>query len=68
MKETKEMNETKVLTTKQLCSVLQIGRDKAYALVKSKGFPSVCIGNRYFVTEKALNEWLERYQYKTYEM
>lgn len=63
-----ENEETKVLTTKQLCSVLQIGRDKAYALVKSKGFPSVRIGNRYIVPEKALNEWLENYQYKTYEI
>lgn len=56
----------KVLTVKDLSQILKIGRDKAYALIKSNGFPSVCIGNRYIVTEDALNEWLKKYEYKKY--
>ena len=58
--------ELKVFTAKELAGVLKIGRDKAYALIRSKGFPSICIGKRYIVTEKALNEWLEQYEHKNY--
>ena len=62
------MNEEKlkVFTAKELASVLRIGRDKAYALIRSAGFPSICIGKRYIVTEKALNEWLDQYEHKKY--
>lgn len=56
--------DIKILTAKELGSVLKIGRDKAYALIRSKGFPSICIGKRYIVTEKALNEWLQQYEHK----
>ena len=59
-------DEVKILTVKELSQILRIGRDKAYALIKSKGFPSICIGNRYIVTEEALAEWLKQYEYKTY--
>ena len=58
--------EIKILTVKELGEVLHIGRDKAYALIKSSGFPSTCIGNRYIVTEKALSEWLHMYEHKKY--
>ncbi len=58
--------EIKILTTKELAKVLKIGRDKAYALIKSSGFPSTCIGNRYIVTEQALKQWLEQYEHKKY--
>lgn len=55
-----------ILTPMDLAERLHIGRDKAYALIKSKGFPSVCIGKRYIVTSRALDEWLKSYEYKTY--
>jgi len=55
-----------VLTVKELSERLHIGRDKAYALIKSKGFPSIKLGARYIVTAKALNEWLESYEYKSF--
>ena len=60
------IGEIKILTVKELGEVLHIGRDKAYALIKSSGFPSTCIGNRYIVTEKALSEWLHMYEHKKY--
>lgn len=55
-----------VLSAKELAQRLHIGRDKAYALIKSKGFPSIKLGGRYIVTSKALNEWLDQYQYKSF--
>ena len=59
-------DEIKILTAKELADILRIGRDKAYALIKSSSFPSICIGKRYVVTEKALYEWLSRYEHRTY--
>lgn len=59
-------SDLKVLTAKELAVVLRIGRDKAYSLIKSKGFPSICIGKRYIVTEKALNEWLSKYESRSF--
>ena len=53
-------------TVKDLQIQLKIGRDRAYALMHSKGFPSIKIGSRYYVTQTALDAWLERYEYKTY--
>lgn len=58
--------EVKVLTVKELSNVLRLGRDKTYALIKSPGFPSICIGKRYIVTEQALNSWLKQYEHKEY--
>lgn len=55
-----------MLTVKDLQVMFKIGRDKAYALMRSKGFPSIKIGGRYYVTQKALDEWLEKYAYKSY--
>lgn len=55
-----------VMSAKDLARRLHIGRDKAYALIKSKGFPSIKLGGRYIVTSKALNEWLDRYEYKSF--
>ena len=55
-----------MLTVKDLQIQLKIGRDRAYALMHSKGFPAIKIGSRYYVTQTALDAWLERYEYKTY--
>lgn len=59
-------DDIKILTAKELSQVLRIGRDKAYALIKSEGFPSICLGKRYIVTDKALNEWLSSYEHKQF--
>lgn len=57
-----------MLTTKDLQVILKIGRDRAYALMRSKAFPSMKIGARYYVTKEALEEWLRKYAYKTFEL
>ena len=57
-----------MLTTKDLQRTLKIGRDRAYALMRPKAFPSMKIGARYYVTQEALDEWLRKYAYKTYEL
>ena len=53
-----------MLTVKDLQRKLRIGRDTAYALMKSASFPSFKLGGRYYVTQKALEDWLEHSAYK----
>lgn len=60
----RNFNQNRILTAKELAGRLQIGRDKAYALIKLSSFPAIQIGSRYIVTEQALDEWLKNNQYK----
>ncbi len=53
-----------VLTVKDLCATLKLGKHQAYALMNSKAFPSYRIGSKYFVTEEALKEWLKKIEGK----
>jgi len=54
-----------MLTVKDLQYQLKVGRDTAYALMHSKSFPSFKLGGRYFVTQQALDRWLEQSAFKT---
>ncbi len=52
------------LTVTDLCGILKIGKNQAYALMNSKAFPSYRIGNKLYVTDDALAEWLKKIQGK----
>ena len=54
-----------VLTTKEVSAILKLGRDKTYALMNSKNFPSYKIGKQCFVTVEALDKWLKNVDGKT---
>ena len=47
-----------LMTIKELQSYLGIGKDKAYALVKSKSFPALKVGGRYYVIKPGFIAWL----------
>lgn len=51
-----------MLTAKDLAKELGIGRDRSYALLRSRGFPSIKIGNTYRVSEEALERWKRQYE------
>ena len=53
-----------LLNTKDLQELLRVGRDTAYALMRSDSFPSIKLGGRYFVTRDALERWLKKYEYR----
>lgn len=57
-----------LLQTKELQSRLRIGRDKAYALMHAKNFPSIKMGGRYYIEEDELAKWLKRYTYKEFKL
>ncbi|MBR1851615.1 MAG: helix-turn-helix domain-containing protein [Lachnospiraceae bacterium] len=62
------MVNEQLLTTKELQKRLGVGRDRAYQLMHSKGFPSIKIGARYYVTKDALTRWLKMYAYREYQL
>ena len=53
------IDNIKLLRPRDL-QALGIGRDKAYALFRTGGFPSIRLGGHYYVTEKAFEQWLEQ--------
>ena len=57
-----------LLTAKDLQQQLQVGRDKAYALMHAKGFPAMKLGGRYYVSANELDKWLERCAYKSFTL
>lgn len=61
-----EIESTLLLTVSDLRQVLHLGRDKCYALMHNPAFPSMRIGNRYFVQSGALVKWLDSYQGKEF--
>lgn len=56
---TKETDEKILLTTRELSKCLGIGRDKTYALMKMEGFPSIRMGNSYYVYIDSVKEWIK---------
>lgn len=53
------MEKAVLMDTKGLMAYLHIGKDRAYALMRTKGFPSTKLGKTYIVTEEKLVSWLE---------
>lgn len=49
-----------LMTVKDLQNYLGIGKDKAYKLVKSKSFPALKLGGRYYAIKPDFVTWLEK--------
>lgn len=51
-------NDKLTYTVPEIAKALNIGKNKAYELVKTEGFPVVYIGSSIRVPVKALDKWL----------
>lgn len=49
-----------MLTAEELAGALGISRAGAYALIHSKGFPTLRIGKRLMVPKEKLSAWINR--------
>lgn len=58
-------DEIRILRPKDLQDKLGIGRERAYALMRTGGFPSIRLGCSYVVTEAALETWLKQNEGRT---
>ncbi len=54
--------EKYLLTVADVQKALGLGRDKTYRLFRQKNFPSIQIDGRLFVSQKSLEEWLDKIQ------
>jgi len=48
------------LTTQDIMEILRVCRDKAYEIMRSKGFPVYISGRRKIVPRDPFFQWLER--------
>lgn len=62
------LSEDSFLTIKDLQLILKIGKDKAYKLANTKGFPSIKIGNTIRIPKKQFDEWVKMYTYSTFNI
>ena len=60
--------EINILKVEDIQEIMGIGRDKAYRLMHSDGFPSVQIGKTFFVTVDNFMRWMRDYTYKEYKL
>lgn len=58
------LEQNTLFTAEEVAYTLGIRKAEAYELFKTSSFPAFKIGNRYFVTGKALLEWLKNTQCK----
>ncbi len=49
-----------MLTAEELAGTLGISRAGAYALLHSKGFPTLRVGKRIMVPKEKLSAWIDR--------
>ncbi len=51
----------KLLTVKEVSSILDIGKSNTYKLFGKQDFPKITIGRKMLVKESALENYLEKY-------
>lgn len=47
------------LTPKETAEILGIGTNTIYNLLKDKDFPSYQVGNKWYVSRKGLDDWID---------
>lgn len=54
--------EKRFYGVKDIMDIFGIGRNRAIALLKSEGFPTMKIGRTYKVEAEALDEWIKEHK------
>lgn len=54
-------NDKLTYTVLEMAKALNVGRNKAYELVRTEGFPVIYIGSTIRIPIEALNRWLNEY-------
>lgn len=53
-------NLSEYYSVKDLQKIFNLGKNKAYQLIKQPGFPRIKIGREYYIPKKAFEVWAER--------
>ena len=47
-------------TIEDIMRVFSCGRDKAYAIIHSRGFPKMTLGRKFLISPDALQKWINQ--------
>ena len=56
----------KIYSPKDVHEMFGLSLNTVYAIFRQDTFPAIRIGRRFFVTEMALLDWMQRYEGKRY--
>lgn len=56
----------KYLTAKDIMKIFSCGKNRAYDIIRSEGFPTIQIGKRKYVPEEAFKKWEKAYLHKEF--
>lgn len=59
--------EKLTLSVPEAAKVLGIGNNKMYQLARTKGFPTIRVGNRLLISVKGLERWVEEQAQKGWQ-
>jgi len=57
-------NEKVVIGVKEMMSMMGIGRDRAYEVMKSGEFHTIKLGRKYYVHKEVFEDWLKGFRSK----
>jgi excisionase family DNA binding protein len=57
-----------MMNSREVAEALDIGINKARALMKHKGFPSIRLGGTVRVSEEAFHEWIRNSSFKSFDV
>lgn len=60
------MEVRKLLTPKDIQCIFSMGKNQAYCLMHSAGFPTLSINNRLYVDPEELDKWIKTYTGRKY--
>jgi len=58
-----ESTTRRYLTVKELQNIIGCSSNKAYKIIKIKGFPKIRIGKNYYIDKDLLEKWLRENLY-----
>lgn len=58
----------RMLSVKDIRDILGCSNDKAYAIVRYKGFPSIKINRQYFTPKEEFDKWIKRNLYSEIQL
>lgn len=57
-----------MLSVNDIRKIFGCGKNRAYAIMNTNGFPKIQIGCRYYIPQKAFEKWVENYTFKEYHL
>lgn len=57
-----------LLTAKDIQKYFSCGKNRAYNIIHTNGFPTIRIGKRLYIPKQEFEKWLNYYKYKEIQL